>query len=306
MHFSVMKEECISNLNIKKNGIYVDGTIGLAGHSIEILKKIPDGYLYGFDQDLFAIKKSEENLKKIRNNFTLIRDNFANMKKDLNEYGVEKVDGILLDLGVSSPQIDNKDRGFSFMKDAELDMRMDDRNTLNAKKIVNLYSKDELTKLFYEYAEEKYSKNIAKNICEYRNKKEIVSTLELVNIIKQSVPFKYFINNHPERQIFQALRIEVNQELNVLNDVLPQAIDLLNKGGRLCVITFHSLEDRIVKKVFKKYSDIDNMVKGLPILPDQYKPKIKLINTKPIVANKDEIDLNSRSKSAKLRIIERI
>lgn len=306
MHFSVMKEECITNLNIKKNGIYVDATIGLAGHSMEILKKIPDGHLYGFDQDLFAIKKSEENLKEIRSNFTLIRDNFANMKKDLNEYGVEKVDGILLDLGVSSPQIDDKDRGFSFMKDAELDMRMDDRNTLNAKKIVNSYSRDELTKLFYDYAEEKYSKSIANKICEYRNKKEIVSTLELVDIIKDSVPFKYFINNHPERQIFQSLRIEVNQELNVLNDVLPQAIDLLNKGGRLCVITFHSLEDRIVKKVFKKYSDIDSMVKGLPVLPDQYKPKIKLINTKPIVASKDEIDLNSRSKSAKLRIIERI
>ena len=306
MHYSVMKQECIDNLNIKSNGIYVDGTIGLAGHSSEILKKIPEGYLYGFDQDDFAVNLSNEKLKNIGSNYKIIRDNFVNMKKVLNELGIEKVDGILLDLGVSSPQIDNTERGFSFMKDATLDMRMDNRNKLTAKKIVNEYSVEELINIFYSFGEEKFSKPIAKKIIEYRNDKEIDTTLELVSIIESSVPKKYFITNHPERKIFQALRIEVNSELNVLNEVLPDAINLLNSGGRLCVITFHSLEDRIVKKIFKKYSDIDDIVKGMPIIPDEYKPLIKLINTKPIVASEEEIKMNSRSKSAKLRIIERL
>ena len=306
MHYSVMKKECIENLNIKSDGIYVDGTIGLAGHSKEILSLIPTGHLYGFDQDDYAIMSSDETLKSVGNNYTLIRDNFKNMKKRLNELGVNGVDGILLDLGVSSPQIDEANRGFSFMKDATLDMRMDNRNTLTAKKIINEYSEKELLKIFYEYGEEKFSKPIVSKIIEYRSKKVIETTLELVKIIESSVPKKYFINNHPERQIFQAIRIEVNSELNVLNDVLPNAIDLLNKGGRLCVITFHSLEDRIVKKTFKKYSEVNEVVKGLPVIPDEYKPLIKLINNKPITANEEEIKENSRSKSAKLRVIERI
>ncbi len=306
MHYSVLKQECINNLNIKENGIYVDGTIGLSGHSSEILKKIPKGHLFGFDQDEFAILKSNEILSKINNNYTLIRDNFVNMKKRLKEYGIEKVDGILLDLGVSSPQIDNASRGFSFMKDATLDMRMDQRNELTAKKIVNEYSLEELTNIFYTFGEEKFSKPIAKNIVEYRKNKEITSTLELVKIIESSVPKKYFIMSHPERQIFQALRIEVNGELDVLMQILPDAIDLLKKGGRLCVITFHSLEDRIVKKTFKKFSKIDDIVKGLPNIPKEYKPIIKLINNKPILANDEELKENSRSKSAKLRIIERL
>ena len=306
MHYSVLKSECIENLNIKPDGIYVDGTIGLAGHSSEILKLIPNGHLYGFDQDDYAINKSKEKLDKIGSNYTLIRDNFVNMKKCLNEQGIYGVDGILLDLGVSSPQIDDASRGFSFMKDAELDMRMDRRGILTAKKIVNDYTKEELTNIFYLYGEEKFSKVIANNIVDYRNKKEIETTIELVNIIKSSVPVKYFINNHPERQIFQALRIEVNDELGVLKNVLPLAIDLLNTGGRLCVITFHSLEDRIVKQIFKKYSEVDDLVKGMPIIPDEFKAKIKLINTKPILASLKEIEENSRSKSAKLRVIERI
>ena len=306
MHFSVLKQECIENLNIKDNGIYVDGTIGLAGHSSEILKRIPNGFLYGFDQDEFAVIMSIEKLSEIGTNYKIIRDNFVNMKLRLNELGIEKVDGILLDLGVSSPQIDNGERGFSFMKDATLDMRMDTRNILTAKKIVNEYSLNELTNIFYSFGEEKFSKVIANNIVKYRENKEIDSTLELVGIIESSVPKKYFVTKHPERQIFQALRIEVNSELNVLNDVLPDAIDLLNKGGRLCVITFHSLEDRIVKKIFKKFSEVDEVVKGMPTIPDEYKPLIKIINSKPIVASSEEIEKNSRSKSAKLRIIERL
>lgn len=306
MHYSVMKKECIENLNIKSDGIYVDGTIGLAGHSKEILSLIPNGHLYGFDQDDYAIMSSDKTLKSVRNNYTLIRDNFKNMKKRLNELDVNGVDGILLDLGVSSPQIDEASRGFSFMKNATLDMRMDNRNTLTAKKIINEYSEKELLRIFYEYGEEKFSKPIVSKIMEYRNEKEIETTLELVKIIESSVPKKYFINNHPERQIFQAIRIEVNNELNVLNDVLPDAINLLNKGGRLCVLTFHSLEDRIVKKTFKKYSEVNEVVKGLPVIPDEYKPLIKIINNKPITANEEEIKENSRSKSAKLRVIERI
>ena len=306
MHFSVMKQECIENLNIKDNGIYVDGTIGLAGHSSEILKKVPNGFLYGFDQDEFAVNISNEKLSEIGTNYKIIRDNFVNMKLRLNELGIEKVDGILLDLGVSSPQIDNGERGFSFMKDATLDMRMDTRNKLTAKKIVNEYSLNELINIFYSFGEEKFSKVIANNIVKYRENKEIDSTLELVGIIESSVPKKYFVTKHPERQIFQALRIEVNSELNVLNNVLPDAIDLLNKGGRLCVITFHSLEDRIVKKIFKKFSEVDEVVKGMPNIPDEYKPLIKIINNKPIVASSEEIEKNSRSKSAKLRIIERL
>ena len=306
MHFSVMKQECIENLNIKSDGIYVDGTIGLAGHSSEILKRIPDGFLYGFDQDDFAVNESNKVLSSINDNYKIIRDNFVNMKSVLNGLGVSSVDGILLDLGVSSPQIDNASRGFSFMKDATLDMRMDDRNTLTAKKIVNEYEYQELVNIFYSFGEEKFSKVIAKKIVEYRKNKEIDTTLELVDIIESCVPKKYFVTNHPERQIFQALRIEVNSELSVINDVLPDAINLLNKGGRLCVITFHSLEDRIVKKIFKRFSEVAEIVKGMPNIPDEYKPLIKLVNTKPIVASDEEIKINSRSKSAKLRVIERL
>jgi len=306
MHYSVMKNEVLENLNIKEDGTYVDCTIGLAGHSSEILKKLKKGFLYGFDQDDYAINISENKLSGISNNYKLIRDNFCNLKKDLLELGINEVDGILLDLGVSSPQIDNKERGFSFMQDAILDMRMDTRSDLDAKKIVNEYSYEELKNIFYLFGEEKYAPSIAKNIINYRKDKEINTTLELVKIIESSVPVKYFIKNHPERQIFQAIRIEVNSELNVLNEVLPDAINMLKKGGRLCVITFHSLEDRIVKKVFKKYSEVDELVKGLPVIPDEYKPLIKLVNNKPIIASENEINENSRSKSAKLRIIERI
>ena len=263
-HKSVLLDECIENLNIKDNGIYVDGTIGLAGHSSEILKRIPNGFLYGFDQDDFAVNKSTERLNEISSNFKIFRNNFCEMKEILNDNGIDNVDGILLDLGVSSPQIDNIERGFSFMNDAPLDMRMDNRNEIDASKVVNEYKLEELVDIFYTYGEEKFSKSIAKNIVQYRSTKKIETTLELVDIIKRSVPTKYFINKHPERQIFQAIRIEVNGELKVLSSVLPDAIDLLKSGGRLCVITFHSLEDRIVKNIFRKYSEVDSKFSKLP------------------------------------------
>lgn len=306
MHYSVMLKEAIENLNIKDNGIYVDGTIGLAGHSSEILKLIPNGYLYGFDQDDFAVSKSNEKLSTIRDNFKVIKDNFENIKEQLNKLGIKKVDGILLDLGVSSPQIDNDSRGFSFMRDSSLDMRMDRSKEFNAKNVVNEYDFEKLRDVFFKYGEEKYSNQIARKIVEKRKSAKINTTFELVDIIKSSVPLKYFVTNHPERKIFQAIRIEVNNELEVLENFLPSAIDLLKPNGRLVVITFHSLEDRIVKKLFKKYSEINEVVKGMPNIPDEFKPKIKLVNLKPLTASEDEIEKNSRSKSAKMRVIERI
>jgi len=228
------------------------------------------------------------------------------MKNKLEELGIEKVDGIIFDLGFSSPQIDDEKRGFSFMKDAPLDMRMNLDNKLTAKVVVNSYKEEELVKYFYEYGEEKLSKVIARKICEYRMKEEINTTLELVEIIKSATGANYFFKNHPERKIFQALRIIVNNELDVLKKVLPDAIDLLKSGGRLSVITFHSLEDRIVKNVFKEYSEVNEIFKGLPSIPKEYQPKIKIINKKPIEASKKELEENSRSHSAKLRIIERV
>ena len=305
-HYSVLLNESIEGLNIKEDGIYVDATLGYGGHSSVILSKIKNGHLYSFDQDEEAIKFSEERLSKINNNYTIIYSNFANLKEKLTEYGITKVDGILFDLGLSSPQIDDSKRGFTFMEDAPLDMRMDLSNKLNAKQIVNTYSIEELSNIFYLYGEEKMSKVIAKKIVSERINKEINTTKELVNIIASAVGAKYFNKFHPERQIFQAIRIEVNSELKVLEKVLPDAIDILNKGGRISVITFHSLEDRIVKKIFKKESEVDELVKGLPTIPDEFKPKITLINKKPILPSEKELKENSRSKSAKLRIIERV
>lgn len=305
-HYSVLLNECIDNLKIKEDGIYVDATLGYAGHSKEILKKLTSGKLYCFDNDEIAIEQSKKELSKISNNFKIYHSNFSNMKEKLLSDGVTKVDGILFDLGFSSPQVDDASRGFSFMRDGNLDMRMDLDNQLNAKKVVNEYSEENLKEIFFRYGEEKTSKNIAKKIVEYRKDKEIKTTLELVEIIKQSVGMKYFNEKHPERNIFQAIRIEVNNELNVLESVLPDAIDLLNKNGRICVITFHSLEDRIVKKIFKENSEVSEIFRGLPEVPKEYQAKIKLINKKPILASEKELLENSRSKSAKLRVIERI
>ena len=301
-HISVLKDEAIDGLNIKSDGIYVDATLGFAGHSMEIHKRLKRGRLIAFDQDLVAIDHSKKIFKDC-DNVTLVHSNFSKMKEKLEELGITKVDGILFDLGVSSPQIDDATRGFSFQKDAMLDMRMDTTNPFSAENVVNDYSQEELTKIFYLYGEEKYAPSIAKSIIKSR---PINRTLELKEAIIRGVPYKYAVMHHPERKIFQAIRIEVNKELSVLESVLPDAIDLLNKEGRIVVITFHSLEDRIAKQIFNKYSSINELVKGLPVIPDEYKPKIKLINKKPIIPSMEEIERNTRSKSAKMRIVERI
>ncbi len=302
-HYSVLKEESIEGLNLKDDSIVVDATLGYGGHSSEILKRIPNGHLYSFDQDINAINYSDELLSKVNDNYTLIHSNFVNMKEKLNELGVEKVDAIVFDLGVSSPQIDDGARGFSFMQDAPLDMRMNQEDSKTAADVVNNYSMYELCDIFYAYGEENLSKPIAKKIIDSR---PINTTLELVEVIKSAVGLKYFNLHHPERKIFQAIRIEVNSELDVLKKVLPDAISLLNVGGRISVITFHSLEDKIVKTIFKQKSEVNDLVKGLPEIPDEYKPEIKLVNKKIILPSEKEIEENSRSKSAKLRIIERI
>ena len=304
-HYSVLLNESIENLNIKEDGMYVDATMGYAGHSSNILKRIKKGFLFAFDNDSEAIKYADELLSKIGNNYQIFHTNFVNMKETLAKQNINRVDGILFDLGFSSPQIDDESRGFSFMSDSRLDMRMNQDQSLDAQKIVNDYSYEELVDIFFSYGEEKMSKVIAKKIIEKRKVKPIYSTLELVDIIKSATGANYFYKNHPERKIFQAIRIEVNNELSVLESVLPEAINLLNKGGRICVITFHSLEDKIVKKIFKKYSEVDEVVKGLPQIPDEYKPLIKIVNKKVILPSQKELEENSRSASAKLRVIER-
>ena len=303
MHYSVLKEELLEGLNIQDGKIFVDATIGYAGDSKEILKQIPNGFLYGFDQDKKAVEYSTSALTKIGNNFKIFNTNFVNMDETFEMIGIKEVDGIIFDLGFSSPQIDDEKRGFSFMHDGPLDMRMSSEGK-SAKDIINEYSENELAEIFFKYGEEKLSRVIAKNI--KKESKNISSTLELVEVIKNATGANYFYKNHPERKIFQALRIEVNEELTVLESILPKAIKRLKKGGRIAVITFHSLEDRIVKNIFKKYSDIDPLVKGLKDIPEEYRPLIKLVNKKPILPSKKELEENSRSRSAKLRIIERI
>ncbi len=306
-HYSVMLKEIIASLNIKEDGIYVDATLGYAGMSKEILKRLsPKGLLIGIDQDEEARKYADNILKEISSNYQILPINFAHLKKALKEINITEIDGIIFDLGFSSPQIDESERGFSFMSDAPLDMRMNLDNNLTASIIVNTYKEEELNHLFFTYGEEKMAKFISKAIVKYRQEKEIKTTLELVEIIKKGVGANYYFKNHPERKIFQALRIEVNKELDVLASVLPEAIDLLKKGGRMSVITFHSLEDRIVKNTFKKFSEVPDILKGLPDIPEEYKPKIKIINKKPITPSAKELEENSRSHSAKLRIIERI
>lgn len=304
-HYSVLLNEAIEGLDIKEDGIYVDCTLGYAGHSKEILKRITRGCLFAFDQDKEAINYSTNILKEIGNNFEIINTNFVNLKKALKERNINGIDGILFDLGVSSPQLDEKERGFSYHQDAILDMRMDKSNKLDAREVVNNYSEEDLAHIFFKYGEEKYAKSIAKKIVEYRKTKEIDTTLELVEIIKSAVPEKYKRNTHPAKKVFQAIRIEVNKELNVFKIALKDAIELLNKDGRICVITFHSLEDRICKQIFKEYSEIDSKVKGLPMIPEEFKPKLKLIG-KAIKPSKKELEENNRSRSAKLRIAQKL
>jgi len=308
MHYSVMLKEAIENLNIKETGVYVDATLGYAGHSREILKRIKKGMLFAFDVDSEGVRYSHQKLSEIGDNFKIIQANFSELEECLNKENIDLVDGFLFDLGLSSPEIDDASRGFSFMKDAELDMRMNKDAKFNAKTVVNTYSKEELTNIFFKYGEEKRSREIANYIVNFRETKEITRTLELVEIIKKSVGANYFYKFHPEREIFQAIRIEVNNELAAIEKALPNAIKKLKKGGRICVITFHSLEDRIVKNIFKKYSEVQEIFSGLPEneIPLEYRPLIKLINKKPITASQEELKENSRSKSAKLRVIERI
>ena len=306
MHYSVLLKESIDGLNIKDGGTYVDCTLGYAGNYKVILEKNKKGKLFAFDEDENAVKYSKEALSSIGDNFTIFKENFSNLKETLEKENILKVDGFLFDLGFSSPQIDDAKRGFSFKLNAPLDMRMDTQNSLTAKDVVNTYSLEKLTEIFFKFAEEKYSKVIASAICKERKNKEIVTTFELVDIIQKAVGASYFYKNHPEREIFQAIRIEVNNELSVIEKALPDAIDMLSKGGRICVITFHSLEDRLVKQIFKKYSEVDDILKGMIDIPDEYKPKIKIINKKPILPTDEEINENSRSHSAKLRIVERI
>ena len=300
-HVSVLLEECIKNLNLKNDSVIVDCTLGYGGHSSEILKRINKGFLFAFDQDDEAILSSTNRLNKIGNNYEIIKSNFVNIKEELNKRNVSKVDGILYDLGVSSPQLDEDYRGFSFHQDARLDMRMDTSKELDAYKVVNTYSYDELVNIFYKYGEEKYASSIAKGII---NSRPITTTLELVEVIKNNVPEKYKRDKHPARKVFQAIRIEVNDELNVFENSLKDALDLIDVGGRICVITFHSLEDKICKNIFNSVSKVDDSLKHLPIIPDEYLPKFKVIKT--VEPSKNELDINNRSRSAKLRIIERI
>ena len=304
-HKSVLLDESIEGLNIKEDGVYVDATLGYGGHSLEILKRIKKGFLFAFDQDKEAILYSQERLKEYKN-FKIFKSNFVDMKKCLVEEGITSVDGILFDIGVSSMQLDEDYRGFSYHTDAPLDMRMDTDSDFSAYNVVNEYDYHELVRVIRDYGEEKYANSIAKNIVNYRENKKIETTLELVDIIKHSMPAKELRDGHPARKTFQAIRIEVNQELTVLESALRQAIELINVGGRLCVITFHSLEDRIVKNIFREYSEVKEPFRGERDIPKEYLPKIKIINKKVILPSDKELSENSRSHSAKLRIVEKI
>jgi len=300
MHISVLLDECIKNLNLKENSVIVDCTLGYGGHSSEILKKVKKGFLYAFDQDKEAIKSADVRLSEIGNNYKIINANFVTLSENVTE----KVDGILFDLGVSSPQLDEAERGFSFHKEARLDMRMNKEQKLDAYEVVNTYSEEQLTKILLKYGEEKFAQRIASKIVGYRKNKPIETTLELVDVIKTAVPMKYMREHHPARKTFQAIRIEVNNELEVFKSALYQALELLKVNGRLCVITFHSLEDKICKDIFNEVSTVHDAFKNLPIVPDEYRPKFKKVKT--IEPTIEELDKNSRSRSAKLRVIERI
>lgn len=304
MHKTVLLEEAVSALNIKEDGIYVDATLGFGGHSGLILKKIKRGFLFAFDQDKMAIDYSQKKLKEIGDNFEIIKSNFAYLQEELEKRNIKKVDGFVFDIGVSSPQLDVADRGFSYHNDSKLDMRMDTSRDFSAYNVVNEYTYQDLVRILRNYGEEKYSASIAKNIIKARETKNIETTLELVDIIKNSIPEKAKKGSHPARKTFQAIRIEVNNELEVLDIALTKALDMLNVGGRLAVITFHSLEDRLVKEKFHKYSAVDSNLSKLPFIPEEYLPKYKLIEN--IAPSKEEIEENNRARSARLRVIERI
>lgn len=309
-HYTVMKKETVDGLDLQPDGIYVDCTLGGAGHSEYLLQQLnPTGHLYAFDQDQKAIDHAKKYLAPYveKGQVTFIKRNFRFLKEALAEQGVTKVDGILYDLGVSSPQLDEAERGFSYHQDAPLDMRMDQSAPFSAYHVVNDYSYGELVKIFFRYGEEKFSKQIAREIERVRESKPIETTGELVEIIKTAIPAPARRKGgHPGKRIFQAIRIAVNNELGVIEESLEQAIPLLNKNGRLSVITFHSLEDRIVKNIFKEYSTAQDLPPGIPVIPEEFQPDLKLITRKPILPSEQELAENNRSRSAKLRIVEKI
>ena len=307
-HYSVLLEETIDNLNIKPDGVYVDGTLGGGGHSYQICKRLTDGgRLIGIDQDKDAIAAAGERLKEFEDRVTIVRSNYSNMKNVLQNLGVDKVDGIVLDLGVSSFQLDSPERGFTYRsEDAPLDMRMDDRQKLTAKDIVNEYSEAELFRIIRDYGEDRFAKNIAKHIVAARKDKPIETTGELNRIISGAIPMKVqATGGHPSKRTYQAIRIELNHELDVLKDTLDDMIDLLNEDGRLCIITFHSLEDRIVKSNFKKNENPCTCPSSFPVCVCGKKSKGRVVTRKPILPSEEELEANSRSKSAKLRVFEK-
>lgn len=308
-HYSVLLKETIDNLNIKPDGIYVDGTLGGGGHAYQVASRLSEkGRLIGIDQDADAIAAAGERLQEFGDKITIIRSNYANMKEELHRIGVEKVDGIVLDLGVSSFQLDTPERGFTYRDEqAPLDMRMDDRQSRTAKDIVNGYSEMELYRIIRDYGEDKFAKNIAKHIVAARARKPIETTGELTEIIRASIPMKVqATGGHPAKRTFQAIRIELNRELEVLQNNLDDMIELLNPGGRICIITFHSLEDRIVKTNFKRNENPCTCPSDFPVCVCGKKSKGKVVTRKPILPSEEELEVNSRSKSAKLRVFERV
>ncbi len=303
-HITVLKEEAVNALNIKENGIYVDATLGGGGHSSLILSKLKGGHLYSFDQDDYAISRAKEILDQVASNYTIIKSNFVNLKQKLNELGVEHIDGILYDLGVSSFQFDMEERGFSYRLDGPLDMRMNQNQELSAKTIVNEWPTSKLIEIFYRYGEEKFAKQIAFQIDKVRKEHEISTTFELVDIIKSALPQKVLKQKgHPAKQVFQALRVAVNDELTVFEKSLLDALDMLNPDGRAVVITFQSLEDRICKSIFKEKSTLD-IPNGLPIVIKEEAP-FELISRKPILPSEEELNHNNRSHSAKMRVLRK-
>lgn len=306
-HQSVLLEETVGNLRVKPDGTYVDGTLGGGGHAFAVCQRLSaKGRLIGIDQDEAAIKAAGERLQDFKENVTIIRSNYCNMKKELQKIGIMSVDGIVLDLGVSSYQLDNSERGFTYREDVPLDMRMDQRNPRTAKDIVNHYSESELYRVIRDYGEDKFAKNIAKHICLARQEKCIETTGELAEIIKHAIPMKIrATGGHPAKRTFQAIRIELNQELDVLRNSLDDMIDMLNDEGRICIITFHSLEDRIVKNIFRKNENPCTCPPEFPLCVCGKKSKGRVITRKPVLPSEEELQYNSRSKSAKLRVFER-
>ena len=307
-HYSVLLKESIEMLNIQPNGIYIDGTLGRGGHSSEILKRLKGGHLFAFDRDATAIIESKQRLSAISDSFTCIHANFSSMKQMMNRFGIDKADGILLDLGVSSPQFDEAKRGFSYRFDAPLDMRMDQEQPLNAAEIVNTWSYEQLVTIFYRYGEEKFAKQIARAIERQRLIEPVQTTQQLVDVIKSALPQKVLNKKgHPAKKVFQAIRIAVNDELGELKQALNDGLSLLKPNGRFCVISFHSLEDRMVKEAFVAASSVPKLDKRIPLLPDELPTSnYRLVHKKPITAENTELDENNRSHSAKLRTIERI